>query len=163
MNRKKPTPIKKKDTHSKQHSRNIDEACKDYFSRNLTAFTCVKETGFSKDAVYDRYDKLAAECQSDTGYIQRQIVVKERYAIALDQLQIKLENQIKRFESAIKANKLDTKLETGLSFAIQTLSKIYNDKANVEVTPTLDISLKKVIKERWNIDLDELAKKQPST
>lgn len=135
----------------------IDLELRPYFLDGYSASWVVQKTGRSKDAVFTRFKEWTEEIVEKTDFIQIQKETKVRLVASLDNRIETYSRQIKRLEDAIaKSKTIQPTLELALTQANRSLTKLHIDKATVMVTPTLDITLRNVIKERWGIDIEAI-------
>lgn len=62
-----------------------------------------------------------------------------------------------------RTNKFNLSLENSILKCNYSLWKLHMDKAIVLMTPTLDISLRRVILEKWGMDIEEAAQNSNNT
>ena len=141
-----------------QTQETVRKDIQDYYIKGYTPQHVIFKTGYAKTTVYSYYNEFLEETRESSNFMDRQAAAVDRYELALDRIQETLEEQISRCKAALKPGRFDTKVETVLTNATNALERVHNHKVNVQITPTLDISLPMMIKDKYGIDLEELAK-----
>ena len=92
--------------------------------------------------------------ETNLDFIQRQRSVRNRVLSRMDWILDKLEEQLDRISRQLRKDDdaVDKpKYEALMTKVLKTISDILQQKASIEITPTLDISLEKYINEKYGI------------
>ena len=92
--------------------------------------------------------------ETNMGFIQTQRSVKNRVLSRMDWILDKLEEQLDRISKQLRKDDdaVDKpKYEASKTKVLKTISDILQQKASIEITPTLDISIEKYIYEKYGI------------
>ncbi len=92
--------------------------------------------------------------ETNLGFIQIQRSVKNRVLSRMDWILDKLEEQLDRISKQLRKDDdaVDKpKYEASKTKVLKTISYILQQKASIEITPTLDISLEKYIYEKYGM------------
>lgn len=147
---------------SLQDSQIIQKDIKKYFVDGFSAYFCMNKTGYAKNTVYTYYKEWTEELIDRTDFIGQQIEAKFRLVMLLDNSLHILHDQLK-FLLSKRTNKFNSSLENAILKCNCSLWQLHVDKASVLMAPTLDISLRKVILEKWGIDIEEAAQNSNNT
>lgn len=157
-NRKKPE--KKSDLPRGQISLQQKEALvaelRQYFIKGYSAYYTIMKTGHAKDTVYTYFKEWTEELVDKTDFVEVQKEAKVRLVASLDKRIEVYETQIDRLTKYVNHHKMSPTVELALTQANRALTKLHLDKATVLVTPTLDITLASIIKERYGITEEQL-------
>lgn len=142
-----------------QQRKTIQEDIHEYFRMGVSAAFCVDQTGYKKDTVYSYFKEWTEELIVKTDFITQQQETKVRLISALDKI-IKNYDDQASFLLSKRTNKYNAALENSIAKVLHFAYKLQVDKANVLMTPTLDITIPKALKEKWGINIEELAATQ---
>ena len=139
-------------TQDKQIRKNCRREYEMYHSANYAS----RVLGYNERTVETYYKEFYQQEPEETalGFVQRQRSVKNRVLSRMDWILDKLEEQLDRISRQLRkdddaVNKLG--YEALKTKVLKTISDILQQKASIEITPTLDISLEKYINEKYGI------------
>ena len=139
-------------TQDKQIRKNCRREYEKYHSANYAS----RVLGYNERTVETYYKEFYRQEPEETalGFVQRQSSVKNRVLSRMDWILDKLEEQLDRISRQLRkdddaVNKLG--YEALKTKVLKTISDILQQKASIEITPTLDISLEKYIYEKYGI------------
>ena len=112
--------------------------------------------GYNERTVETYYKEFYQQEPEETtlGFVQRQSSVKNRVLSRMDWILDKLEEQLDRISRQLRKDDdaVDKpKYEALKTKVLKTISDILQQKASIEITPTLDISFEKYINEKYGI------------
>ena len=157
---------------SLSRSEEIRKACYEFYQDYRTIAFTADHLEISPTTV-NKYFKEFAEIaikETDKCFLERQRITKDRILYKLDNLIYKSEQQLKKLETMIDPENEDADLELisspGDSNRVQQLiNKIHGDliqwnqqKAGIEDTPTIDVSIGKLLEDRVH-ELDKREEK----
>ena len=139
-------------TQDKQIRKNCRREYEMYHSANYAS----RVLGYNERTVETYYKEFYQQEPEETalGFVQRQSSVKNRVLSRMDWILDKLEEQLDRISKQLRKddNAVDKpKYEALKTKVLKTISDILQQKASIEITPTLDISLEKYINEKYGI------------
>jgi hypothetical protein len=155
-----------------ERSEAIRKACYEFYQDYRTvAFTAdhLKVSPTTVQKYFKEFADIAIK-ETDQCFLERQRITKDRILYKLDKLIYKAEQQLKRLETSIDPENKDADIELitslGDSNRVQQLiNKIHGDliqwnqqKAGIEDTPTIDISIGKLLEDRVH-ELDKREEK----
>ena len=135
-------------TQDKQIRKNCRREYEMYHSANYAS----RVLGYNERTVETYYKEFYRQEPEETnlGFIQIQRSVKNRVLSRMDWILDKLEDQIDRISKQQKEDgTVDmVRYETLKTRILKLMSDVLQQKASIEITPTLDISLENYIKEK---------------
>ena len=139
-------------TQDKQIRKNCRREYEMYHSANYAS----RVLGYNERTVETYYKEFYRQELEETalGFVQRQRSVKNRVLSRMDWILDKLEEQLDRISRQLRKDDdaVDKpKYEASKTKVLKTISDILQQKASIEITPTLDISLEKYINEKYGI------------
>ena len=139
-------------TQDKQIRKNCRREYEMYHSANYAS----RVLGYNERTVETYYKEFYQQEPEETalGFVQRQRSVKNRVLSRMDWILDKLEEQLDRISRQLRKDDdaVDKpKYEALKTKVLKTISDILQQKASIEITPTLDISLEKYINEKYGI------------
>jgi len=139
-------------TQDKQIRKNCRREYEMYHSANYAS----RVLGYNERTVETYYKEFYQQEPEETalGFVQRQSSVKNRVLSRMDWILDKLEEQLDRISRQLRKDDdaVDKpKYEALKTKVLKTISDILQQKASIEITPTLDISLEKYINEKYGI------------
>ena len=139
-------------TQDKQIRKNCRREYEMYHSANYAS----RVLGYNERTVETYYKEFYQQEPEETalGFVQRQSSVKNRVLSRMDWILDKLEEQLDRISRQLRKDDdaVDKpKYEASKTKVLKTISDILQQKASIEITPTLDISLEKYINEKYGI------------
>ena len=139
-------------TQDKQIRKNCRREYEMYHSANYAS----RVLGYNERIVETYYKEFYQQEPEETtlGFVQRQSSVKNRVLSRMDWILDKLEEQLDRISRQLRKDDdaVDKpKYEASKTKVLKTISDILQQKAGIEVTPTLDISFEKYINEKYGI------------
>ena len=139
-------------TQDKQIRKNCRREYEMYHSANYAS----RVLGYNERTVETYYKEFYRQEPEETtlGFVQRQRSVKNRVLSRMDWILDKLEEQLDRISRQLRKDDdaVDKpKYEALKTKVLKTISDILQQKASIEITPTLDISLEKYINEKYGI------------
>ena len=136
-------------TQDKQVRKNCRREYEKYHSANYAS----RVLGYNERTVETYYKEFYRQEPEETnlGFIQIQRSVKNRVLSRMDWILDKLEEQLDRISKQLRkdddaVNKLG--YEALKTRVLKMISDVLQQKASIEITPTLDISLENYIKEK---------------
>lgn len=139
---------------SLQRQQVIKEDCRKFFDDGYSANYCHTETGYKQETIYAYFKEWTEELIDKTDFVSQQQATKVRLAASLDK-SIRTFNDQRDFLVSKRTNKFNPALENTLAKTNWFLSKLHIEKANVLMLATLDITIPKLLKEKWGIDIEE--------
>lgn len=155
---RKKSPIRRGSATKQQRETMINDI-KDYFTRGLSANYCHTKTGYAKETVYSYFNEWTEELIDRTDFIKQQQSAKVRLVASLDNI-IDTYDEQRKFLLSKRTTKFNAALENSIANVNHLLAKVHIDKTNVLMIPTLDVTLRNLIKDRWGIDI-ELVNQNP--
>jgi len=139
-------------TQDKQIRKNCRREYEMYHSANYAS----RVLGYNERTVETYYKEFYRQEPEETnlGFVQRQRSVRNRVLSRMDWVLDKLEEQLDRISRQLRKDDdaVDKpKYEALMTKVLKTISDILQQKASIEITPTLDISLEKYINEKYGI------------
>lgn len=125
------------------------------FDMGMSEAYTVYKTGYAKDTVHSYFKEWTEELIDKTDFITQQQEAKVRLIESLNKTILVL-NEQQEFILSKRTNKFNPALENSLTKVNHTLSRLHLDKATVLMTPTLDITLRKLIKDKWGVDIAQV-------
>jgi hypothetical protein len=138
-----------------QEHAKLKNTIRKYYDEGYSAHYTALKTGHAMNTVYSYFREWTEELIEKSDFIAQQQEAKARLVIELDKcIEIYLE-QIKRLRARIsKAPSLAA--EAMLSNVNKNLATLRLDKAGVLITPTLDVQITQILKDKYDIDLAKL-------
>lgn len=140
---------------SLQQQVTIQKELRKYFDMGVSANFAIRATGHAKVTVNAYFREWTEDLIDKTDFITQQQEAKMRLIESLNQTIVVL-NEQQSFLLSKRTNKFNAALENSLTKVNHTLSKLHIDKATVLMTPTLDITLRKLIKDKWGVDIAQV-------
>ena len=139
-------------TQDKQIRKNCRREYEMYHSANYAS----RVLGYNERTVETYYKEFYQQEPEETalGFVQRQSSVKNRVLSRMDWILDEYEKQLDRISKQLRkdddaVNKLG--YEALKTRVLKMISDVLQQKAGIEVTPTLDISFEKYINEKYGI------------
>ena len=139
-------------TQDKQIRKNCRREYEMYHSANYAS----RVLGYNERTVETYYKEFYRQEPEETtlGFVQRQSSVKNRVLSRMDWILDEYEKQLDRISKQLRkdddaVNKLG--YEALKTRVLKMISDVLQQKAGIEVTPTLDISFEKYINEKYGI------------
>ena len=134
----------------------IRKNCRREYEMYHSANYASRVLGYNERTVETYYKEFYQQEPEETalGFVQRQSSVKNRVLSRMDWILDKLEEQLDRISRQLRKDDdaVDKpKYEALKTKVLKTISDILQQKASIEITPTLDISLEKYINEKYGI------------
>jgi DNA-binding transcriptional regulator YhcF (GntR family) len=123
-----------------------------FYEKYLSAGYAAKELGLHRHTVEKYYQKFRNQEIEETtaDFIKRQKSVKARVLERIDDLIMKAQAQVTRCElSETDYTPEGIQMERLLQKSITDLNSLYQDKASIEMSPTLDIHIEAEIEKKY--------------
>lgn len=125
-----------------------------YFADGLSASFCMSETGYKQETVYSYFKEWTEELIDKTDFIEQQKAAKVRLVAALDSV-IKVYLDQREFLLNKRTGSFNVQLERQIATTNHYLERTHIDKAEVLITPNLDVSIRKLLEDHYGIKLPE--------
>ena len=131
-------------------------ACQEYYLNWKSAIYTAKQLGLNPHTVEKYFQKFRQKEieESEEQFMQRQRMAKNQVLSKLDEMINHLEKQVKRYSELMDNEELDTtpdgqRVEAQYTKAVSELSQMYQQKADIELTATMDVRIDKVVQEKY--------------
>lgn len=137
----------------------IKQDIQKYFIDGYSAYFCHQDTGYNKDTIYKYYQEWTAELKKQSesqDFLTMQTEAKIKLISTLDK-RLKVYNDQIEFLLSKRTDKFNPLLENAITRANHALSRLHLDKTNILITPMLEQNLKKMIADKWGVNIEEIA------
>ncbi|MEM3171952.1 MAG: hypothetical protein QXE82_00240 [Candidatus Nitrosotenuis sp.] len=140
---------------TKQRQIQIQNKLRPYFEAGFTEAYTALATKINKNTVSSYFREWTEEVIDHSDFVYQQQAAKARLTIELDRRINVYMQQIARLQNKLKVEQKPI-WESLLTNANTALAKLSIDKAGILMTPTIDVKIKDILKERYGIDLDKI-------
>lgn len=122
----------------------------EYWTKNRSAAFTARDTGHNIKTVQNYFRAFAEEIQEETNqeFITKQKAVKLNALAAMDELIIESQNQLDSIKEKCEEDPDNSSWESIRAAIIKDQMDFINKKADLEVSPTLDIDLDRLVEEK---------------
>ena len=147
---------------SKKKQNDIKEKCREQYERYHTSGFASQVLELNRHTVEKYYREFQETEVEDTNeeFVLRQRSAKNRVLTRLDEILFKLDKQLRDLEGVLEddtkgENHDIARYEAMRTTVLKSLSDILQQKASIETTPTLDITIEKYIEETYGQHISE--------
>jgi hypothetical protein len=151
--------IRKGGRPTKQKQTEIQNKLRPYFEAGFTESYTALATKINKNTVSAYFREWTEEMIDHSDFIYQQQAAKARLCIELDKRIRDHMEQISRLKAKLAQDSKPV-WESLLLQANTALTKLFLDRAGVLMTPTVDIKVQNILKERYGIDLENITDTQ---
>lgn len=153
---KSKEPIKNKGGRpSRNQQLAIQQKLRPYFDAGYTASYTALVTHVNEKTAAAYFKEWTEKLIDSTDFVFQQQAAKARLTVELDKRIAVYVDQIKRLEAKIAVEPKPV-WESLLTAANTALAKLSIDKAGILMTPTIDVKIKDILREKYGIDLEKI-------
>lgn len=129
--------------------------CMEYYENYQSAGFAAQQLGLNRNTVDKYYQEFSTKeiAETNKSFIERQRMVKNRVLTKIDIFIDKANKQIERFENLLgqegELSPDGVNFERLLQKSITDVNNLYQQKASLEMTPTLDIHIEAELEKKY--------------